>query len=86
VILPPGDGALDAEETEDFRQRMEEALGRPVLWVHPDGKARRRLPLPLRTRLRLRIRRRFDRVCGWLCGAHCEWIARTIRKTMGMMK
>jgi|HubBroStandDraft_2_1064218.scaffolds.fasta_scaffold610697_2 hypothetical protein len=86
MILPPGDGALAAEEAEDFRQRLEEALHRPVLWVHPDGKARRRLPPPLKTRMRLRAHRRIDRTCGWLCGIHCERIARAIWRMTGLMK
>lgn len=86
MILPPGDGALNAEEAEDFRQRMEEAMRRPARWVHPDGRARRRLPLPLGTRIRLRLQRRVDRTCGWLCGARHERVARAIWRTAGMLR
>jgi hypothetical protein len=85
-ILPPGDGALTDEEVEELRIEMERTLRRPVMWRGPDGKVRRRLPLPLKTRMRLRSQRRVDRVCAWLCGIHCERIAGAIWKTMRMMK
>jgi hypothetical protein len=84
-ILPPEKG-LTSEQAEDFRRRLERALDRPVLWVHPDGKARRRLPLPLGTRIRLRARRRVDRLCTWLCGVRCDRAAWAIWRMTGMIK
>ena len=40
----------------------------PVRFLHPDGKVRRRPPIPWRTRARLRARRVVDGACAWLCG------------------
>jgi hypothetical protein len=46
-----------------------------VLFLHPNGKVSRRLPLPFKTRARLRFRRRIEVIAAWLCGHRLEPLA-----------
>ena len=43
-----------------------------ILFLHPGGKWKRRLPLPWKTRVRLRARRRVDITAAWLRGHGLE--------------
>lgn len=55
-----------------------------ILYIHSDGKARRRLPLPLKTRARLRIVRWINTVCCWLCDHGRDGMAELIWRACGM--
>lgn len=57
-----------------------------ILYVHPDGKVSRRLPLPLKTRLRLRARRRVDVAAAWLIGHGLEGAAVGLWRVCGMWR
>jgi hypothetical protein len=77
---------LSPEELADFLDRVSRVdWNGPVRYLHPDGKARRRLPLPWRTRARLRGRRAVDGACAWLCGHGHEQAALRIWQMLGMV-
>lgn len=54
-----------------------------LLFLHPNGKVSRRLPLPWRTRLRIRVHHRVDSIADWLIGHGHEsaaaWLWRACR-------
>lgn len=55
-----------------------------ILYLHGDGKVRRRLPLPWKTRLRLAATRRIDIACGWLVEHRLHGPAILIWRACGM--
>ena len=55
-----------------------------ILYLHPDGKWKRRPPLPLRTRLRLRATRRVDITAAWLIGHGLERAAIGLWRACGL--
>ena len=62
-------------------------LRRPTdtyLFLHADGRWRRRLPLPWKTRLRLRATGVVDAVCVWLCEHHLEAVATGLWRACGL--
>lgn len=78
---------LTAEEVARFQERFSRAVARGrVRWVHPDGKARRRLPLPWRTRARLRAARAVDGIGAWLCHHGHENAALRLWKALRMVR
>jgi len=84
--LIPAAPDLTPEQVAELRRELGQALrGRPVRWIHPDGKARRRLPLPWRVRARLRARRAVDGACAWLCCHGREDAALRIWQALGMV-
>lgn len=74
------------EELDRFRRSFERAVRHPnrVRFLHPDGKARRRLPLPWRVRVRLRLNSAVDGVCSFLCGCKCTGAALLLWRAAGM--
>ena len=56
----------------------------PLLFLHPNGKVSRRLPLPFKTRARLRFRRRIDVIAAWLCWHGLETLAVRLWRTSRM--
>lgn len=62
--LIPAAPDLTPEQVAELRREFGRVARGPVRWIHPDGKARRRLPLPWRVRARLRLRRLLRAVRG----------------------
>lgn len=59
---------LTDAEVAAFRERWSRAAARNrVRWIGPDGRARRRPPLPWPVRARLRAARTVDSLGAWLC-------------------
>lgn len=77
---------LSPQEVADFRERFGRVANGPVRVIHPDGKARRRLPLPWRTRARLRREQAANTLGGWLCNHGHEGAALRLWRALGMVR
>lgn len=77
---------LTPEEAAVFRERFGRAAHGPVRIIHPDGKARRRLPLPWRVRARLRREQAANGLGAWLCHHGHEDAALALWKALRMVQ
>lgn len=57
-----------------------------VLFLHPNGKVSRRLPLSWCTRLRIRVHHRVDAVAIWLLDHGLERVAVWLWRACGMWR
>jgi hypothetical protein len=85
VGLVNGSRLLTQAEENELRAALERAVCSPVRYLHPDGRVRRRLPLPWRTRARLGMVQAANRTGIWLCEHGHEGTALRFWQALGMV-